>query len=146
MNDLASCYPYLVVPAVEQPPIRVFCFLRKGQLDPIEVVAESICDETGYGTSFKLKARGTTVGHIQGDLAAWWVEDRGSDPSDLMCFEFNSEARIKVQADTKELASEEEDPRSDRRLVLKREGQPAGEVFAPPISWWVERLYPTNGD
>lgn len=124
-------------PTTEPQPTRHFCFLRKRSHEVIRVQADTICDQTGYGTSFVLKRGGQVVGNVQGDVVVWWVEqsDWGGK---RYCLEMPDDVVVRIAADRSEELPED-DLRA--RRVFRRDGEIVGTVYDPRYAyhtWWIE--------
>ena len=122
----------------EPHPARFFCFRRKKR-DDVRVQADTICDTTGYGTSFVLKSGGKTVGEVQGDIVAWWIEP-ADQTGKTYCLEMNDGQVLRIVADHSNHVAGDE-VRDRREFTL--EGQVVGTVYDPQYhTWWIE----TTGD
>ena len=124
-------------PTTDPAPIRHFCFLRQNGLE-IRIQADTICDTTGYGTSFVLKRGGQPVGEVQGgtgtEIWAWWVEQSDTHGS-TYCLDFKNAGVVRIRADQR--APSTSSPR-DYCEVFSLDSQTVGTVYRPYSTWWIE--------
>ena len=121
-----------MAPTTEAPERRVFHLLRKngGQLD---IPADTICDETGYGTSFRFKRGGEVVGKAAGDLLAWWVDPVDGAAAKTYVIEMTHGVYIHITADSIERVTE-----PIHKQVFKIGNDVVGAVYKDYHTWWIE--------
>ena len=120
-----------MAPTTESPEARIFHLLRKDGLQ-VDLTADTICDENGYGISFRFKRGGKAVGQAQGEFDAWWLEPP-SDAAKIYYIEIQKGAIIRIAADSVVVV---DDPR--RRRVFKIGDNITGTVYEDYATWWIE--------